>query len=143
MCFFFSSRRRHTRCALVTGVRTCALPILTGGFARSVVNFAAGANTQLAGILTAALIAAVALFFAPTFYYLPNAILAATIIAAVLGLVDFATARRTWRYRKADGVALLSTAAGALILGVESRSDESSVGKERASTGRARWATSH
>src|SRR3546814_8384243 len=28
-CFFFSSRRRHTRCALVTGVQTCALPILT------------------------------------------------------------------------------------------------------------------
>src|SRR3546814_2190658 len=28
MCFFFSSRRRHTRCALVTGVQTCALPIL-------------------------------------------------------------------------------------------------------------------
>src|SRR3546814_2875132 len=30
-CFFFSSRRRHTRCALVTGVQTCALPILTLG----------------------------------------------------------------------------------------------------------------
>src|SRR3546814_3731248 len=29
-CFFFSSRRRHTRCALVTGVQTCALPILVG-----------------------------------------------------------------------------------------------------------------
>src|SRR3546814_6593727 len=29
--FFFSSRRRHTRCALVTGVQTCALPICTGG----------------------------------------------------------------------------------------------------------------
>src|SRR3546814_2171755 len=28
-CFFFSSRRRHTRCALVTGVQTCALPICT------------------------------------------------------------------------------------------------------------------
>src|SRR3546814_5866201 len=27
MCFFFSSRRRHTRCALLTGVQTCALPI--------------------------------------------------------------------------------------------------------------------
>src|SRR3546814_6709947 len=27
VCFFFSSRRRHTRCALVTGVQTCALPI--------------------------------------------------------------------------------------------------------------------
>src|SRR3546814_2418336 len=30
MCFFFSSRRRHTRCALVTGVQTCALPISDG-----------------------------------------------------------------------------------------------------------------
>src|SRR3546814_6936295 len=31
LVFFFSSRRRHTRCALVTGVQTCALPILAGG----------------------------------------------------------------------------------------------------------------
>src|SRR3546814_1949159 len=31
MTFFFSSRRRHTRCALVTGVQTCALPICRGG----------------------------------------------------------------------------------------------------------------
>src|SRR3546814_7517469 len=31
--FFFSSRRRHTRCALVTGVQTCALPISTNGTA--------------------------------------------------------------------------------------------------------------
>src|SRR3546814_7904023 len=30
-CFFFSSRRRHTRCALVTGVQTCALPIFSYG----------------------------------------------------------------------------------------------------------------
>src|SRR3546814_10287266 len=32
ICLFFSSRRRHTRCALVTGVQTCALPIWLGGF---------------------------------------------------------------------------------------------------------------
>src|SRR3546814_3919004 len=31
VCLFFSSRRRHTRCALVTGVQTCALPILHPG----------------------------------------------------------------------------------------------------------------
>src|SRR3546814_157992 len=31
LCFFFSSRRRHTRCALVTGVQTCALPIFFEG----------------------------------------------------------------------------------------------------------------
>src|SRR3546814_7431411 len=32
VCFFFSSRRRHTRCALVTGVQTCALPIYPHNF---------------------------------------------------------------------------------------------------------------
>src|SRR3546814_15985570 len=32
LCFFFSSRRRHTRCALVTGVQTCALPIYVAPF---------------------------------------------------------------------------------------------------------------
>src|SRR3546814_1835207 len=32
LCFFFSSRRRHTRCALVTGVQTCALPISALGY---------------------------------------------------------------------------------------------------------------
>src|SRR3546814_4419053 len=38
-CFFFSSRRRHTRCALVTGVQTCALPIyFTHGNAASAVK---------------------------------------------------------------------------------------------------------
>src|SRR3546814_4760389 len=45
ICFFFlSSRRRHTRCALVTGVQTCALPIfsLTGSF-----GFASGALDNL------------------------------------------------------------------------------------------------
>lgn len=92
---------------------------VTGGFARSVVNFAAGANTQLAGILTALLIAVVALFFAPAFYYLPNAVLAATIIVAVLGLVDVDAVSRTWRYSRADGTALLTTAVGVLVIGVE------------------------
>src|SRR3546814_14897759 len=35
MFFFFSSRRRHTRCALVTGVQTCALPIYSRGYVTS------------------------------------------------------------------------------------------------------------
>src|SRR3546814_6561197 len=41
MRFFFSSRRRHTRCALVTGVQTCALPI----YLSTVANVAIGAAT--------------------------------------------------------------------------------------------------
>src|SRR3546814_6004938 len=42
--FFFSSRRRHTRCALVTGVQTCALPIsdYTGNFGAVWVDLATG-----------------------------------------------------------------------------------------------------
>src|SRR3546814_9131987 len=38
MCFFFSSRRRHTRCALVTGVQTCALPIYSLGWLKPYEN---------------------------------------------------------------------------------------------------------
>src|SRR3546814_1407500 len=43
--FFFSSRRRHTRCALVTGVQTCALPISVQGF-RALFRRAASARTS-------------------------------------------------------------------------------------------------
>src|SRR3546814_9416508 len=49
MCFFFSSRRRHTRCALVTGVQTCALPISarTVDKACALIAEAAGNGAQL------------------------------------------------------------------------------------------------
>src|SRR3546814_2671461 len=43
-CFFFSSRRRHTRCALVTGVQTCALPILIEFRAPSILELYQGAR---------------------------------------------------------------------------------------------------
>src|SRR3546814_3372743 len=53
---FFSSRRRHTRCALVTGVQTCALPIFAAGFADGVFTAAklypAGATTNSASGVT-------------------------------------------------------------------------------------------
>ena len=92
---------------------------VTGGFARSVVNFAAGANTQLAAVLTAVFIAAATLLLTPAFYYLPQAVLAATIIVAVLGLVDTKTLNDAWRYNKADAVSLLVTALVVLGFGVE------------------------
>src|SRR3546814_7860654 len=44
--FFFSSRRRHTRCALVTGVQTCALPILLTSSCRSRNSFTSTASTS-------------------------------------------------------------------------------------------------
>jgi SulP family sulfate permease len=92
---------------------------VTGGFARSVVNFDAGAETPLAGAFTAAGILAATLFLTPLFQFLPQAVLAATIIVAVLSLVDIAAIKRTWAYSKADFVAMAATILTVLLIGVE------------------------
>ena len=92
---------------------------VTGGFSRSVVNFDAGARTPAAGILTAFGLAFAALFLTPWLFHLPQATLAATIIVAVLTLVDFSVFARTWRYAKADFIALFLTFSLTLVVGVE------------------------
>lgn len=92
---------------------------VTGGFARSVVNFDAGAATPLAGAATALGILGATLFLTPLFRYLPQAVLAATIIVAVLSLVDLAAIRRTFAYSKADFAAMAATIALVLLVGVE------------------------
>ncbi len=92
---------------------------VTGGFARSVVNFDAGAQTPAAGAFTAVGIALASLFLTPLLFHLPNATLAATIIVAVLSLVDFKTPRRLWAYSKADFAAHTATIAVTLVAGVE------------------------
>jgi sulfate permease, SulP family len=92
---------------------------VTGGFARSVVNFDAGAETPLAGVLTALGIGATALFLTPLFHFLPQATLAATIIVAVLSLVDLRSLKRTWTYSRSDFAAQLATIVVVLTVGVE------------------------
>jgi SulP family sulfate permease len=92
---------------------------VTGGFARSAVNFDAGAQTPAAGAYTAAGIALATLFLTPLLYSLPIATLAATIIVAVLSLVDLKTPGRLWRYSKADFAAHVATIAITLLAGVE------------------------
>ena len=92
---------------------------VTGGFARSVVNFDAGAETPMAGVFTAVGILGATLFLTPLFSYLPQAVLAATIIVAVLSLVDLDSIRRTWTYSKADFAAQAATIALVLLVGVE------------------------
>ena len=93
---------------------------VTGGFARSVVNFDAGAQTPAAGAFTAVGIALAAMFLTPLLYNLPVATLAATIVVAVLSLVDLKTPVRLWRYSKADFAAHGATIAITLLSGVES-----------------------
>lgn len=92
---------------------------VTGGFARSVVNFDAGARTPAAGAFTAIGIAIAALYLTPLLFNLPKATLAATIIVAVLSLVDLKTMRRTWNYSKADFAAMMATIFGVFLFGVE------------------------
>ncbi len=92
---------------------------VTGGFSRSVVNFDAGAETPAAGAFTAIGLAIAAVALTPLIYFLPQATLAATIIVAVLSLVDFSILRRSWAYSKADFSAVLATILVTLGIGVE------------------------
>jgi SulP family sulfate permease len=92
---------------------------VTGGFARSVVNFDAGAETPAAGVLTAIGIGCAAVFLTPYLAYLPTATLAATIIVAVLSLVDLGILRRAWRFGGSDFSAVTITILVTLLLGVE------------------------
>ena len=92
---------------------------VTGGFARSVVNFDAGAQTPAAGVYTAAGILLASLLLTPALYYLPQATLSATIIVAVLSLVDLSILKRTWSYSKPDFAAVAATLVATLGLGVE------------------------
>ncbi|WP_439120192.1 SulP family inorganic anion transporter [Marivita sp.] len=92
---------------------------VTGGFARSVVNYDAGAETPAAGAFTAVGLAIAAVALTPLVYFLPTATLAATIVVAVLSLVDFSILKKTWGYSKADFTAVAATILLTLTMGVE------------------------
>lgn len=92
---------------------------VAGSFSRTAVQYQAGGRTQMASIITVLMVVVVLLFLTPLFYYLPNAALAAVILVAVYGLVNLREARRIYRIRKDDGLALLVTFAVTLLVGVE------------------------
>ncbi|MAK61921.1 MAG: sodium-independent anion transporter [Ponticaulis sp.] len=92
---------------------------VTGGLARSAVNFDAGAETPAAGAFTAVGIALATLFLTPYLYFLPQAVLAATIIVAVLSLVDIQAIKTVWAYSKSDFLAMAATILMTLGFGVE------------------------
>lgn len=101
-------------------VASCAgaMPV-AGGFSRSMVNFDAGARTQLAGIVTALLVGLAAFFFTGLLGNLPKSVLSAIIIVAVWQLIDFQSLKHTWHYDRGDGIAQAATLFGVLAFGIE------------------------
>jgi SulP family sulfate permease len=91
----------------------------TGGFSRTAVNAEAGAKTNVAGIISAAVIALTLLFLTPLFYYMPNAILASIVMVAVAGLIDWKEAMYLWRVDRRDLALMALTFVATLALGIE------------------------
>ncbi len=91
---------------------------VAGGFSRSIVNFEAGAETPAAGAFAAVGIALVTLFLTPLLYFLPSATLGATIMVAVLSMVNFKAVKITYSYSPTDGIAMALTIVLTLTLGV-------------------------
>jgi len=95
-----------------------AYPV-AGGFGRSMVNMAAGAKTQLAALITLLLVALVCLFFSSWFTTLPNTVLGAIIIAAVIPLIKWQDGLHAWHYHKSDGLIWLVTFSAVLATNAE------------------------
>ncbi len=91
----------------------------TGGFSRTAVNNQAGAQTGMASIISAVIIALSVILLMPLFYYLPMAVLAAIIIVAVAGLFDIGAIKDLWKTDRRDLTMLAVTFFATLILGIE------------------------
>lgn len=92
---------------------------VTGGFSRSVVNCDSGAKTPAAGAFAAIGIASASLLLTPALFYLPQAVLSATIIVTVMSLVDFSILKRTWAFSKTDFIGALTTLLVTLSVSIE------------------------
>ncbi len=90
----------------------------TGGFSRTAVNNQIGASTPMSLIISAAIVGATLFFLTPLFYYLPNAVLAAIIMVAVVGLIDLKYPKRLWNYRKDEFGLLAFTFLVTLTVGI-------------------------
>lgn len=91
----------------------------TGGFSRTAVNDQAGAKTGISPLISAFVVGLTLLFLTPLFYYLPNAILAAIIMVAVFGLIDFKYPVQLFKSRKDEFVLLIITFVVTLMVGIK------------------------
>lgn len=92
--------------------------VTTGSFSRSAVNYNAGAQTAVSNIIMASAVLVTLLFLMPLFYYTPNVVLAAIIITAVIGLIDYRAAYKLWKVDKLDFLACVCSFFGVLFISV-------------------------
>lgn len=104
--------------ANIGGAFFASFPV-TGGFSRTAVNDQAGARTGLATLISAFLILITLLFLTPLFEFLPNAILAAVIMVAVVGLIDYKEAIHLWHSNRSDFAMWMVTFLATLFIGIE------------------------
>ncbi|PHU18560.1 putative sulfate transporter 4.2 [Capsicum chinense] len=91
----------------------------TGSFSRSAVNHESGAKTGLSGLVMGIIMGCALLFLTPVFEYIPQCALAAIVISAVIGLVDYDEAKFLWRVDKKDFLLWTITCMTTLLLGIE------------------------
>jgi SulP family sulfate permease len=94
--------------ANIVGSLTHAFPV-SGSFSRSAVNLNAGAKTGLSSAFASVVVLVTLLFLTPLLYHLPQAVLAAVIIMAVIGLINFSAIGHAWKVNRHDGVAAIVT----------------------------------
>jgi len=92
---------------------------VAGGFSRTMVNFAAGARTQMAMLIAAAILSLAVIFFTPWFTNIPKSVLAAIILLSIIRLVKIMHIAHTLRFDRGDGIAELATLLAVLFLGIE------------------------
>mgnify|MGYP001369137367 CR=1 FL=1 len=94
--------------ANLVGAFSQSFPV-SGSFSRSAVNINAGAVTGMSSVFTGLFVLLTLLFLTPLLYHLPQAVLAAVIIMAVVGLVNFKAMKHAWLASRHDGIAAVAT----------------------------------
>ncbi|XP_041018713.1 sulfate transporter 3.1-like [Juglans microcarpa x Juglans regia] len=89
--------------------------LTTGPFSRSAVNYNAGCKTAVSNIVMAVAVMFTLLFLTPLFHYTPLVVLAAIIISAMLGLIDYEAAMHLWHVDKFDFIVCMSAYLGVVF----------------------------
>jgi SulP family sulfate permease len=104
--------------ANIVAACSASMPV-AAGMGQTMLKVSAGAETQMATLVTSALVGASLVYLSPWFALIPKATLAGIILVAILPLIAFGEIAQTWRYQRDEGAAALVTLLGVLFIGME------------------------